>query len=91
VHIGIAAELLEIRGFRRALLFIESLALDLPGSFDSGLNVCRGLSNAVIAYFIIINPGHLDMDVDTVLQGVRNVFLVLSDGEGNRHSREPPP
>ena len=61
-------------------MFAKTLALDLPGSFDPSLNICRGFSEAVIAELLVIHPRDLDMNVDAVKQGTRNAFLIPGDG-----------
>ncbi len=45
---------------------LETLALDLTGSFDPGLNLCRRLSEAVIAELLVIHPQDFDMNTDAV-------------------------
>jgi hypothetical protein len=59
---------------------MKTLALDLPGSFDPGLNICRGFSKAVIAELLVIHTGDLDMNIDAVKQGTRDTFLIPGDG-----------
>ena len=65
MHIRIAGKVRRTFKIRWTSL-VETLALDLPGGFDPGLNICRRLSEAVIAELLVIHPGDFDMNVDTV-------------------------
>jgi hypothetical protein len=47
-------------------MFMETLALDLPGRFDSRLHGSRRFSKAFIAQLLVIDPGYFDMDIDAV-------------------------
>ena len=57
-------------------MFMETLALDLPGIFDSRLHGSRRFTITVITQFFIVYSGDFNMDVDPIQQWTRDPFLV---------------
>ena len=57
----------------------KAFALDLARRRDSFADRLRGLSDAGARQFLVVNPWHLNMDIDPVEQRPRQPLLVAAD------------